>query len=246
MSETRAPTPQAADRAARSVVYAGLSAMLAADAAGIEAAGVQLRSVAASPAVGAAVRSAAEQLDVVLRSHPAGELVRDRRTLLPPVESRDLPAYESAYGGGDLFRQAQHMADIAGCYRAHGLTVGGSDRERPDHIAVELEFMACLTAKEADALVHLGPTQVDVCRASAVLFLTEHLGRWAPMFAARLAERGADGPYAEVANVLSGWIASELAERGVTAQPIGPPSELLPMIDTVDEGCSVATEGSAP
>jgi len=245
MSETRTPTPQAADRVARSVVYAGLSAMLAADVTGIEAAGVQLRSVAASPEAGDAARSAAERLDGVLRSHTAADLLRDRRALLPPVESRDLPAYESAYGGGDLFRQAQQMADVAGCYRAHGLSVGGAERERPDHIAVELEFMACLTAKEADALVHLGPTQVELCRESAALFLTEHLGRWGPTFAARLAERSADGLCREVADVLAGWIASELAERGVTARPIGPSSEPLPMIDAVDEGCGIATEGSA-
>jgi len=157
---------------ARSAVYATLSAVLAGDEAGIDA--VRLHAVQSLEGEGrdsGAVRRVRAQLSAVLGRRSNAELLRSQRSLLPPVESADLPAYESAYCGSDIFRQAQQMADIAGVYRAHGLTVGGARRERPDHVAVELEFMAFLTAKEADALLHLGPDQVRMCREGQALFL---------------------------------------------------------------------------
>jgi len=242
---TQAPAARRA--AARSAVYAALSALLAADEPAVEAVRSELPALSDSAAAGGAVRRAATGLQAALRDHSGADLVRRRRALLPPVESRDLPAYESAYCGADIFRQAQQMADVSGCYRAHGLAVGGSRRERPDHIAVELEFMACLTAKEADAVLHLGPAQVRQCREAQALFLGEHLGRWSPIFAGRLAERGSDGPYRGVAGVLEAWIAAELEERRVVAPPATrPPAELLPMIEPDDGSCSPDADGAGP
>lgn len=240
--------------AARSAIYASLSVLLAADESAVEAVRSQLPALGGSREAGGAVRRAANALSATLGTHSGTDLVRRRSALLPPVESRDLPAYESAYCGADIFRQAQQMADVSGCYRAHGLATGGSRRERPDHIAVELEFMACLTAKEADAALHLGPDQVQQCREAQALFLSEHLGRWSPIFAGRLAERGADGPYQGVAGVLGAWIAAELQEGHVTAPTIADtPAELLPVIESelpvieseVD-GCNGGMNGAWP
>lgn len=241
---TESGKQRAAGRAiGRSAIYAALSALLAADEAGLEAVRSHvLPSLDGEPS-GEAVQRAASQLGEALGRRTTAELLRSHGILLPPVGSGDPPASESAYYGSEIFRQAQQMADIAGFYRAHGLTVGGSRRERPDHVSVELEFMAVLTAKEADALLHLGPDQVEMCRDAQALFLEAHLGRWVPTFARRLAERADDGPYRAVAEVLDGWIAAELEERGVSAAPPVTMGDPLPMIESAGDGCAFEGEG---
>lgn len=243
---TRSAVTDAGVAEVRSTVYAILSTLLAADEAGVDAVrGQLLPSVDRGGGGPAALREVAERLAAALGRHDTSELLRSHRSLFPPVESRDLPAYESAYCGSDIFRQAQQMADIAGFYRAHGLAVGGSRRERPDHVAVELEFMALLAAKEADATLHLGLEHVEMCRHAQTLFLGEHLGRWAPIFAGRLAARADRGPYKEVAEALEMWIAAELQAYDTVPAPLeapaGPSRETVGLLD---DGCAIGAEGA--
>jgi TorA maturation chaperone TorD len=54
--------------------------------------------------------------------------------------------------------------------------------EPPDHIGVELEFMAYLTALAAAALAAGDETQVERLARAQHAFLAEHLGAWAPRF----------------------------------------------------------------
>lgn len=120
----------------------------------------------------------------------------------------DCPPYESGYLGAHLFRQVNVMADVAGFYRAFGLRISQQERERVDHVTVELEFMRFLAYKEAFALVHHGRARAGVCRRAQRRFWSEHLGRWLPTFAALLAEKTPPGFFADLAPGLA-----ELAER---------------------------------
>src|SRR3990172_7219059 len=92
--------------------------------------------------------------------------------------------YETEFGLPHEFRQSQELADLAGFYRAFGLRVGrsqsqgGTVRERPDHIAVELEFMYLLALKEAYAAENGMPEQAEICRETQRKFLSDHLGIW--------------------------------------------------------------------
>lgn len=88
----------------------------------------------------------APALPAALRAMPLEELQSAHRSALGLIGSL---TYETECGLPDAYRQAQEMADIAGFYRAFGFTVGGPVRERPDHAAVELEFMHVLALKEA-------------------------------------------------------------------------------------------------
>ena len=123
--------------------------------------------------------------------------------------SQECPPYETQYGSAHLFQQAQSLGDIAGFYRAFGVEVSDRAKERLDHIAVELEFMAFLALKEAYAFTHHGEEQASICREGEQRFLEEHLGRWAPVFARLLARRAQQGFYREMAIFLEAFIHTE-------------------------------------
>ena len=120
--------------------------------------------------------------------------------------------YETELGMPNEYRQSQEMADISGFYRAFGFRVGGEQRERPDHLATELEFLYVLSLKEAYAAEQGIEERVEVCVEARRSFLRDHLGRWIGLFAQSIA-RGAgsdsvDNPYL--------WL-SRLAEAVVQA-----------------------------
>ena len=100
------------------------------------------------------------------------------------------------------------LADIAGFYRAFGVEVTPGT-ERPDHIAVELEFMHLLAVKEVVAAGREdGGEHAGICRDARATFFRDHLGRWFGPFCDRLRVEG--GPvYGEAAGVLDGFLSLE-------------------------------------
>ncbi|MDP6787367.1 MAG: molecular chaperone TorD family protein [Rhodospirillales bacterium] len=82
----------------------------------------------------------------------------------------------------------------------------------PDHIGVELEFMAELAGKEAAAW-----RDGDVAKASNCLqfeheFLADHLGAWAPAFCRQTTERAELSFYRDVARLTADFLAAEKLE----------------------------------
>ncbi|MBI3077184.1 MAG: molecular chaperone TorD family protein [Deltaproteobacteria bacterium] len=132
------------------------------------------------------------------------------------LESGECPPYETRYGPGHIFQQTQEISDIAGFYRAFGLQMAEAAVERPDHIAIEFEFLHFLTYKEAYALRHHGEESAEICRTGQRTFLREHPGRWVPLFARLLARRAGGGFYAALADLAVLWVATECRRLGVT------------------------------
>lgn len=153
--------------------------------------------------------------------------------LFPPVAHQDAPGYETAYRGEDLFRQMDLLADVAGFYRAHGLEVGGKERERPDHIVVELEFCSLLCRKELHALKELGPEQVEVCRDTLQAFLADHLACWGPAFGRRAAAIATHPWYRTLGELTAHWIEADAAVLGADPKEVA--DEPLPQ-DPPDDG----------
>jgi DMSO reductase family type II enzyme chaperone len=130
------------------------------------------------------------------------------------------PLNEIEYGDikADPLFQPHRLADLAAFYRAFGLEVAADADERQDHICLELEFMCVLAAKEAYALEHqLDPEDLSLCRDAQKRFLREHLGRWTPAFARRLARMAADTALGALANLTRAFIEAECARHGVVS-----------------------------
>jgi len=154
------------------------------------------------------------------------------------IEPTDCPPYESAYSPADVFRQTEVMADVAGFYRAHGLVVGGSERERPDHIVTELEFASFMARKEAHALEHLGADEVEECRRTSARFLSDHLGCWGPGFGRRVALVASDLALRGAGELLVAWLEADMEALGVA--PTEHRSEPAPRPAPEDDTCGAA------
>lgn len=155
--------------------------------------------------------------------------------LFPPVASQDAPGYETGYRGDGVFQQSAVMADIAGFYRVHGLRAGGEERERLDHITVELEFMAVVAKKEVWALEAGDSENASICRDTAAAFLAEHLGCWGPAFGLRASMVSSDPWYAALAEFLVAWLEQDLDIMGV--EPIEVAESPLPQEAPDDGSC---------
>ncbi len=147
-------------------------------------------------------------LDEHLRYTDADGLQIEHRRVFTHILSLDCPPCETFYTSRDVFQETQEMSDIAGFFRAFGLEM--ADRERLDHISVELEFMHFLTFKEAYAVTHHGPAKARLCRDTQRKFMQDHLGCWAPQFAGRLGEKAGGGYFQCVASLIEAFIEAEV------------------------------------
>jgi TorA maturation chaperone TorD len=106
---------------------------------------------------------------------------------------------ETEYGDENKYHQPQQLADIAGYYRAFGLTPLSASELRHDHVACECEFLSFLNLKQAvflEECAHTpgGAETLDVTRRAERTFLRDHLGHFGRAFASCLAA-DESGPY---------------------------------------------------
>jgi len=166
------------------------------------------------------------------------------RRIFSHVMSADCPPNETPYTARHVFQETQDLADIAGFYRAFGVEL--SERERPDHVGVELEFMHLLTYKEAYARVHHTAAKVRLCRDAERAFLRDHLGRWGPQFAQLLHRKAGSGYYAAVAHLTEQFLASEIKHLRVQPEPATDEPEVRVGDHGEEEGCPFTETCAAP
>lgn len=129
------------------------------------------------------------------------------------------PPYETSYGDARRPSGRTHeMADISGIYRAFGMTLTAESSERPDHVAVELEFIAMLLVQLSSATAAGETENAAVTREALAQFLEQHAGRWISAFAAAVAKEGAGSPYAVAAAAAASFVASECERMGIRPQ----------------------------
>ncbi len=151
-------------------------------------------------------------------------------TVFGLVVPKECPPYETEYyPTQETFGRSQQMADVAGFYQAFGIEPAQSSPERPDHLALELEFMAFLLLKIRLAIAATdhdpeAGEQASVCDRALRDFLRDHLAWWLPAFAAGLRRKTGAGYLHVLAGVLAAWIPAECRRLDISAvlRPVRP------------------------
>lgn len=167
-------------------------------------------ALAVADALPGSVREALEEAAAALAGSSPEEVEGEYRRVFTHVHSADHPAFETDLTARDVWRQARELADLAGFYRAFGMATPG---ERPDHVAVELEFLQLVSYKAAWAAARRDPMGLAVCARAEEGFLADHVLRWMPELAARLATTG--GPYGAVGRALGALLRAEAERLGI-------------------------------
>lgn len=119
------------------------------------------------------------------------------------------PLYGGLYAGDRM----KTMEEAVRFYNHFGLTLSEAQRELPDHVSTQLEFMHYLSFREAEAL-HTGADPGSFRRAQRD-FVSRHLGAWIPELCKRLERENAPAYFttliATLAELLS-WDREHLAD----------------------------------
>lgn len=156
--------------------------------------------------IDSATAAAVHDVQESLRKMAHGDLEPLYQRTFTLSYNEDCPIYETAFSARHIFQQTQQQADIAGFYRAFGVNPTG---DRPDHLALEVEFLYLLTLKEAVARDRDEPENVAICRSAQRSFVRDHLARWAPQIAGRIAVAGRGTLYEAAARLLRALVARE-------------------------------------
>lgn len=161
--------------------------------------------------------------------------------------SKECPLYETQYGAAHVFQQVHELGDIQGFYKAFGLDVSDVERERCDHISVELEFMHFLLYKQAYALENHGEEKAQVCVDAQKKFLKEHVGKWVPLFVVLFGRKAGEGFYCALSALTKEFLRLEMKlmdvktemfkESDLTQEMVaGAPDECLSCASSEDVG----------
>lgn len=127
---------------------------------------------------------------------------------ISPHESAHLP------DDGTLWGQAS--GEVKAYIEAAGFTYRADFHGIPDHIGVELEFMADLARREAIAWQDEDFTQAVNCLSYQKKFLSEHLIKWVGPFCAKVMDLAELPFYREIARLTAGFIESEQQDMNLS------------------------------
>ena len=116
------------------------------------------------------------------------------------------PPYESAFLSPSGQPDGLQLARIEAAYSEIGLVPSPDIGELPDHVAIELEFMAMLCGQEADAWEEENTADAVKAMRRAKRFLDGHLSVWLSAFARRLAAADKDGFYRTVSEGAAAFV----------------------------------------
>jgi TorA maturation chaperone TorD len=151
--------------------------------------------------------------------HSASELNEHYEANFGLLGGSKCPPYETEYVHSKFtFQRSNMLADIAGFYNAFGLQTSSSTPDRPDHVALECEFLGQLLQLQFQAIEAAGPqstTQSEICSDAIRRFLKDHVVWWLPAFARLLARQDPGGFYEAVAHFLAALVSAERALAGI-------------------------------
>lgn len=136
----------------------------------------------------------------------------------PPCES----AYRERDAAGAVMARGARTSPVQEVYRRYGMQPPLSQRDLPDNIATELEFMCFLTEREAEAWEKGEVETAKELRRAQLRFVEEHLAHWLPDFCGRVQIAAQTKLYLALAGILweflaveTGWARAQSAPRHV-------------------------------
>jgi len=182
------------------------------------------------------------------------------RAVFGMLVSNQCPPAETEYAHWkDPTYRAQQLADIAGFQNAFGLEPSANEgAERPDHISLEIEFIAFLNQRlQASQQNPDDPKEieaVEVTTQSLTNFINDHIAWWVPTFGKRveqqidaLLENQIDDPqltsdlqiFRAVSAILRAWVACErIFNKVEPCRRIIAPEVDLPPVCEDDDACA--------
>lgn len=156
-------------------------------------------------------RSSADQLSVTYNRLFVGPM--------PPLAH----PYESVYRSTNGQLMGQTTIQVIEAYSKAGVALDEAYHDLPDHVAVELEFMAYLVQKEAAARAADDEPLATTHLHQQQAFLREHLTRWIPHFCHRVVEADRGGFYGHAALTLATFILRDLEMIAAACRKIATP-----------------------
>ena len=117
---------------------------------------------------------------------------------------------QSVGGGGLLW--GPETVEVKRYIEAAGFQYKPDFHGLPDHIGVELEFMAELAGKEAAAWRDEDFAKASNCLEFEREFLADHLGAWVPAFCDQVTERAEFSFYRDMARLTANFLEAEKHE----------------------------------
>lgn len=140
-----------------------------------------------------------------LPNHPAPE-EEYVRVFMHSSESASCLPYESVFIAPGGQATGWMLALLEQEYAVAGLALSPSLKDLPDHISVELEFMAFLCGQETDAWSGRAAEKGVQALERQAAFLNKHLCRWVPGWAQHVADADGEGIYSVVAETASAFL----------------------------------------
>lgn len=142
------------------------------------------------------------------------DLLGDKQPIMAEYDRLFRAGVVWLYGAEHLvkneFQRANMLSDIMGFYTAFGLE---PDKERPDSITCELDFMYGLIFKKdrvrQDLAVDNAEEKVEVCQDAERKFFTEHLEPAAELIAKKIIAESKNSFYKRSAKELLAFLQSE-------------------------------------
>ncbi|QSW98704.1 TorD/DmsD family molecular chaperone [Haloterrigena alkaliphila] len=160
----------------------------------------------------------------------------------------EIQQYEVEYGPGTLVTSTDALADIAGFYGAFDLELEAGNRERVDHLCIELEFVSHLALQTAYLERTGDQAGVDVVTNAQADFLEDHPGRWLPRFRDTVHEGADDAFYRALADLVVALVEADADRFGVEPNvfPEEPPAPTEGLTGGGDGDFRCGTCGSNP
>ncbi|HEX7662348.1 MAG TPA: molecular chaperone TorD family protein [Pseudonocardiaceae bacterium] len=132
------------------------------------------------PDTAAAARGLAEMRAARDKPETAEAIRRDHDLLYGDSATAKVPPYESVHRGIEGLLFDEHTLQVRDAYRTLSLRAPRLNREPDDHIGLEFDFVARAAIAALDAIDQAQPARAERAADAGVMFLRDHLLRWAP------------------------------------------------------------------